>query len=405
MTDLTRDELADRTGVALDRLRDLEDTGVLAPATDGRYRLGDIHRVRIADAFLRSGITLDALRRASEAGVVNFDYYDLLHPPPGDPSDRTYGQLRSDVGDRASLLAELFGAVGIAEPDESSRLDGADEALILELLDVAVATGEPDLALRIVRLFGDSLRRATEAVMTVYDEAVGHVVEPAGGLPSQDVFDRYLLPWARFAQAAPRLGTWLTQRHLSNAIDAYSVNSTEHFLALGGFVPERTDAPPAVAFVDLSGFTRLAEERGDEPVARVALDFGRLAEQHARRTDGRLVKLLGDGVLLRFPHAAAAVDATLGLMDALAGAGLPAGHAGIHAGPVIVRDGDIFGRTVNLASRIADVAESGQLLVTRSVATAIPPDRFVARPVRHAELPGIAEPVELFLVSAAEDDR
>jgi len=401
--DLTVDDLAERTGTAIERLRELEGVGVIVPSADGRYRLGDVHRVRIADAFLRSGIPLDALRRASEAGVISFDYYDLLHAPPGRPADRTYGRMRTDIGERAGLLGQLFGAFGIAEPDDGSRLDRGDEALILELLEVVVATGEPDLALRVVRLFGDSLRRATEAVMTVYDEAVGRVVEPVEGLPSQEVFDRYLLPWTHFARIAPRLGTWLTERHLSHAIDAYSVNSTEHFLSVGGFLPARTDTPPGIAFVDLSGFTRLAEERGDEPVARVALEFGRLAEDQARRRDGRLVKLLGDGVLLHFPDAVAAVEATIELLGSLPGAGLPRGHAGIHAGPIIVRDGDIFGRTVNLASRIADLADAGQLLVTRAVADTLPQDRFIAHPLGDAELQGIDERVELLRVQAAGD--
>lgn len=395
--DLTVDDLAERTGTAIERLRELEGVGVIVPSADGRYRLGDVHRVRIADAFLRSGIPLDALRRASEAGVISFDYYDLLHAPPGRPADRTYGRMRTDVGDRAALLGQLFGAFGIAEPDDGSRLDRGDEALILELLEVVVATGEPDLALRVVRLFGDSLRRATEAVMTVYDEAVGRVVEPVEGLPSQEVFDRYLLPWTHFARIAPRLGTWLTERHLSHAIDAYSVNSTEHFLSVGGFLPARTDTLPAIAFVDLSGFTRLAEERGDEPVARVALEFGRLAEDQARRRDGRLVKLLGDGVLLRLPDAHRAVTAVLDLLDSLAEAGLPAGHAGIHAGPLIEREGDVFGRSVNLAARISDAAPSGEVYVTAEVADRLGAGPWRVEAVGPAELQGVGR-VELLRI-------
>ena len=401
MSEITPAELAARTETTVEHLRELQAAGILSPGPDGGYRLGDVHRVRIADAFLESGIALQALRSASEAGAISFRYYDLLHPSPGRRSERTYAELRASFGDDAPLLGQLFGAFGLAEPDEDARLEADDEALLLELRELTAAIGEADLALRVIRLLGDSLRRATEAVMTVYDEAVARVIEPAEGLPSQEVFDAYLVPWAGLAQVAPRMATWLTQRHLSNAIDAYSVNSTEHFLALGGYVPTRTDAPPAIAFVDLSGFTRLAEERGDEPVARVALEFGRLAEEHARAADGRLVKLLGDGALLRFPAAVAAVDATRSLMDALAGAGLPRGHAGIHAGPVIVRDGDIFGRTVNLASRIADLADADQLLVTRAVADALPSGRFALEAAGEAEVQGIGEAIAVYRVARA----
>jgi adenylate cyclase len=263
-----------------------------------------------------------------------------------------------------------------------------------------------DLGLRAIRLLADGARRATDAVMTVYDEAVGRIVDPAGGLPSQETFDTYLVPWSRVAQITPRLGSWLTERHLSNAIDAYSVASTERFLGAGGFVAPRAQDAPAIAFVDLSGFTRLGEERGDERAARVALEFGRLAEAHAERDGGRLVKLLGDGALLRFPSAGTAVDSVLRLLAALPAAGLPAGHAGIDAGPIVARDGDVFGRTVNVASRVSDVSEPGQLLVTAAVARTLEAGVYVVTAGGEAALPGIVEPVALFEIArrAASDD-
>ena len=261
------------------------------------------------DAFLDAGIPLAALRQATSAGDISFAYYDRLHPQPEILSDRTYGALREGLGDRAPMLDRLFQAFGLVAQDPASRLTAAEESLVLALLEISSQVDDPGHVARVLRLFGDGLRRVTEATMTIYDEAVTQMIEPAEGLPSQEVFDEYLQPWMSFAQLAPQVAHWLTGRHLSNAIDAYSVAATEHYLAVGGYVAPRADDPPAVAFVDLSGFTRLAEERGDERVAVVALQFARLAETHAEAQGGRVVKLLGDGVLLRFPVAAAAVDA------------------------------------------------------------------------------------------------
>jgi class 3 adenylate cyclase len=113
------------------------------------------------------------------------------------------------------------------------------------------------------------------------------------------------------------------------------------------------------------------------------------------------VKLLGDGALLRFPSATTAVDSTLALLDALGPAALPAGHAGIHAGPIIVRDGDIFGRTVNLAARLSDVADPGQLVATSAVAGLLPPGRHAIQSLGAAQLQGIDGPVELVRISRA----
>jgi class 3 adenylate cyclase len=82
----------------------------------------------------------------------------------------------------------------------------------------------------------------------------------------------------------------------------------------------------------------------------------RRADAIATHAGGRLVKLLGDGALLHFPQAARSSAAAIELVDALSAEGTLSAHAGIHAGPVIERDLDVSGATVNLASRIAGVA-------------------------------------------------
>jgi class 3 adenylate cyclase len=69
-----------------------------------------------------------------------------------------------------------------------------------------------------------------------------------------------------------------------------------------------------------------------------------------------LVKLLGDGAMLHLTDASAGVDAAMDLVETMSGEGALSSHAGVHVGSVIERDLDVFGQTVNLASRIADVA-------------------------------------------------
>ena len=126
-----------------------------------------------------------------------------------------------------------------------------------------------------------------------------------------------------------------------------------------------------------------------------------LADACARAFGGRVVKLLGDGVLLRFPDPTTAVRAVHDLMREIATAGLPPAHAGVAAGRIVTRDGDIFGRTVNLASRIAAQAEAGQLLADEGVVAAVPADVIARRSLGRIALHGIADPVEVWVVSAA----
>ena len=126
-----------------------------------------------------------------------------------------------------------------------------------------------------------------------------------------------------------RRPAWLTGRHLTHAIDAFSVATTEQLLAADGIVPEPRAATPGIAFIDLTGYTRLTQELGDEAAAGLSLRLGDIARTVADRHHGRLVKLLGDGALLWLPDARSAVEATAEVMSALASAGLPNGHAGM----------------------------------------------------------------------------
>jgi adenylate cyclase len=178
-------------------------------------------------------------------------------------------------------------------------------------------------------------------------------------------------------------------RHLSRAIDDYSVRQTEGVLEQTGFVAPRDAAPPAVAFVDLTGFTRLTEERGDREAASLAMRLGELTAETVRPHGGHVVKLLGDGVLVRFDDSTAAAEGVLALLETMPGAGLPTGHAGIASGPVVQRDGDVFGRTVNLAARLADAAPDGVLLVPATLAAGLPSGRFTTRSVGETDLHGV----------------
>ncbi len=338
---------------------------------------------------------VEALARATELGRISFAYYDRLHQDPGPPSDQTYAELLARLGQRAATMPRLFAALGLAEPQPPDRLSRHDEAMLLSILDVVAGNRAEDLVLRSLLILGDFARRGTEATIQVYGEALDREPGDVAGMPLDLMYEQFLQPWARFARFIPELTGWLNERHLSTMIDSWSVDETERLLGLSGFVPVREVDPPAVSFIDLTGITRLAEEQGDLRAAELATEFATLSASVAARREGRLVKQLGDGVLLRFPDARAGVESTLEILAALRDGGLPSGHAGIDAGPLIVRDGDVFGRTVNRAARIADIAPAGQLLATETLATALAEGVARHEPAGVATLQGIAEPVQL----------
>jgi adenylate cyclase len=156
--------------------------------------------------------------------------------------------------------------------------------------------------------------------------------------------------------------------------------------------PERV---PAMCFLDLVGYTRLTEEQGDQVAAELAETLAVLVDRSSREHGGVPVKWLGDGVMFHFREPAGAVLAALGMVEEFPEAGLPPAHVGVAAGPVVVQGGDYFGRTVNLAARIAAHAGAGQVLVSQRVAESAA-HRGVSF-VELGELPlkGFARPVRL----------
>lgn len=106
----------------------------------------------------------------------------------------------------------------------------------------------------------------------------------------------------------------------------------------------------------------------------------------------------------RYASARAAVDSVLALMAEVAAAGRPLAHAGIAAGPIVVRNGDVYGHTVNLAARLAAHASGGELLVPATTGATLAGDGVALQDAGSAVLKGIAEPITLMRVLAGGSD-
>jgi adenylate cyclase len=150
-----------------------------------------------------------------------------------------------------------------------------------------------------------------------------------------------------------------------------------------------------MCFLDLVGYTRLTEEHGDQAAAELAGRLAVLVGRSSRQHGGVPVKWLGDGVMVHFRDPAGAVLAALGMVEEFPAAGLPPAHVGVAAGPVVVQGGDYFGRTVNLAARIAAYASAGRVLVSERVVERAPPQGVTFVELGELPLKGFAHPVRL----------
>jgi len=101
-------------------------------------------------------------------------------------------------------------------------------------------------------------------------------------------------------------------------------------------------------------------------------------------------------VMFHFPDPGQAVDCSLDLVEKAPASGMPPAHVGVNAGPVIFRDGDYFGRTVNVASRIAGRAGPGEVLVSEETVSAVSGQGVRFEGIGPVELKGLAKPLELF---------
>ena len=148
-----------------------------------------------------------------------------------------------------------------------------------------------------------------------------------------------------------------------------------------------------VMFTDLEGFTRYTAQHGDEAAGALLTDHHRAVGPIIRSRGGRVVKRLGDGLLLTFFEPEAAVLAGLELIQAEPG---PLKlRAGAHLGEVLVVPDDVIGHVVNVAARVTELARGGQVLVTAEVREAIGPelDRVGFSRTRRRSLKGLDAPV------------
>jgi adenylate cyclase len=381
------------------RVQELIALSLLEVGDDGGFSPADVARVRVIDQLVAKGISLADLARASDAGMISFGWFDGILPPPAHLRSETYEELFREAGVTNDLATTLFEVWGVAMPDFTDRAR-EDDALLIDYLGRFLATmgGDEDLLVEGTRYFGDSIGRTADAqIAFLYQRVVDPLL--ASGVPLRDVVE-LLNPLTAdiIRPGIQALMSWLNRRLVDARNMQMLVQLVESALERSGIeVPTTRDAP-AVVFVDLSGYTRRTEEMGDAEAAEVATAFSQLVRTETTRNGGRVVKFLGDGVMLHFANPVDGVRCARDLVVALAEAGLPPARAGIDIGTLVSRDGDFFGRTVNIAARIADYARPGELLVSSATAEAVS-GSFTLRSIGPVALKGVAEEVSLLAVA------
>jgi adenylate cyclase len=388
-------ELAERAGVPAAFVDRLVELGIVAAAEDGSFSDADVYRVRFVESSDRGGLSVEAIARAIEEGRFSLSFMEGPQYRWASLSTRTYAEVADELGlslDFVLATEEAFGRVR-PEPDDAAP---EDIFAMLEVPQVAFDAGvDAQTHLRIIRVYTDALRRIAESEGDVYHRLI-EVPRLEAGLSHSEMLDAVNPIGAKLAPSLERFLLAIYRRQQERVWTEDGVQHMESAIEAMGLY-ERPERPTAFAFLDLTGYTRLTEERGDEAAAELAADLTELVQGAVGRRDGKSIKWLGDGVMSSFREPAAAVLSTIEVSRRTGDVGLPPAHAGIAVGPVIFQDGDYYGRTVNLASRLAGLAEPGQTLVDAEVVRLVGErDDIDFRGLGDVPVKGMTSPVQVF---------
>ena len=374
----------------------LVELGIVLPDEDGTFSTGDVRRMRLLRTLDRAGLPLDGVAEVMRRHELSLDFYDLpLYERLAETTEDTFEEVAEETNVPLDLLLKLREAMGSAEPTPTDRVR-EQERPVIRLMQAQVADGvRPRAIERWLRVYGDSIRRIAETEgHWWHTEAEQPLLD--GGMTTTEMLR------AAEEGAAQRIAPHmdgailgLYHGHQEHAWTENVLNGIEAVLAEAG-VHSRLQEPPAICFVDITGYTQLTEEQGDEAAAELAETVGGVVRRTSTQHGGKPTKWLGDGVMLHYPDPGSGVVAALEIMEGLAWAGLPPAHVGLHAGPVLFQEGDYYGRTVNLASRIADHAGPREVLVSQAIVDAAGSAPVSFADVGLVDLKGVGEPVRLF---------
>jgi adenylate cyclase len=391
----TRQQVAQRAGVDPDYVDRLVELRLLTPAAGDGFSPGDVLRARWVQSLERAGVPLEGMAAAVRDGALSFSFMDVsAFDRFAGLSGTTFQQLSAQTGIPLELLVVVREAVGFAAPRPQDTVR-EDELLVVSAIQAQLSEGvRPAVIEGWLRVCGDSLRRIAETETAWWHSEVMMLL--ASGMTEAEMLQAQADLGSQVAPLTEQALLAIYHGQQEHAWTQGFVGLVEGALDRAGLY-RRLDRPPAVCFLDLTGYTRLTQERGDEAAAQVATRLATLVRRSAQEHGGTPVKWLGDGVMFYFREPKDAVLAALEMAEVVGRHGLPPAHVGIHAGPVVFQEGDYFGRTVNLAARIGDYARPGEVLVSQEVVDAAEGGPVAFTEVGPVELKGVPGTLRLHI--------
>jgi adenylate cyclase len=392
---ISRSEAARRAGVTAQTLGRWASDGLVPHARDGRWTPAAVAQARIVARLRDRGHSLDEIRAATDSGRLAFGFIEELMPSQ-EPT-HTLAEAAAETGLEPALIERLFLSMGF----NATAIDHLSDDDLALLRDVAavLAAGFPLVALlQLVRVYGQALAQIADAEVRLFHLYV-HEPLMREGVPGLQVGEEMEQLARELVPLASPIMDRVHQRFLAHFVEQDVVGHMEADLEDATLDLGRLRV--AVAFADLAGYTRLTEEAGEEEAVDAVERFIEDVEV-TLPDDARVIKTIGDEVMVVGSDAAALVDWAVGFQRLVADR-RPLPRIGLHYGLTLYRDGDYYGREINLAARVAARAAGGEVLVTRAVIDLAGPNLEFER-IGEVRLKGFGYATELFVAQAAGDD-
>ncbi len=386
---LTLKEAAERAGVTTATLRRWA-SDKLIPGMKGRsgerWTASSAAQARVVARLRERGHSLDEIREATEKGQLAYGFVEEMFPDAH--GEHSVDEAAERTGLEPALIERFWTSMGL--PGQTIDTLTNEDLKALEYASSVLAAGFPLVAfLQLARVYGQALAQIADAEVRLFHIYV-HEPLMREGVPGMQIAEemehlaRDLLP------LTSPLMDFVHQRFLQHYIEQDVVGHMEvemdEDIDLGRL-------RVAIAFCDLAGYTRYTEEEGEEE----ALSFVERFVEAVTATlpdDARVIKTIGDEVMIVGQDVQALTDWAVGFQQLFRDR--PEPRIGIHYGVTLYRDGDYYGREVNLASRVVARARGGEVVVTDSVVERVAEsEHLVFEGVGQVKLKGFDEPRQL----------
>jgi adenylate cyclase len=366
----------------------------LIPQYDGTWTAAAVGHARVVARLRERGHSLKDIRQATEEGRLAFGYIEELFPR-GDVV-YTLGQASRETGLEPGLIERILMSLGWS-PVQLQAISENDLQL-LRYVAAVLSAGLPLVAmLQLVRVYGQAMARVADAEVRLFHLYVHEPLMRSGSAGLETAEEMLALTRELLPLSSPVMDQ-VHQRYLQHFVEQDVVGHMES--DLGGESVDLGRMRVAIAFADLAGYTRLTEEEGELQAVDAVERFVEAVEV-TLPDEARVIKTIGDEVMIVGSDPAALIDWAVGFQRLQSGRPMP--RIGIHYGQALYRDGDYFGRDVNIASRVAARSAGGEVLVTRPVVEHGGPHLEFER-IAEVKLKGFADTTEIFIARQREED-